>query len=641
MSAGVRDLGDPPPHSAQAPRRDTVLAEVLDALSDGLAVFDADGALVLHNRHYKSLNPLIADLIVPGVGWAMLIRESVQRGAIIEEEASRLRWMESRLAEPDQPPPLEVRSPTGAVHEIALRPTSTGGFILVQRDMTERKQYEIGDQQAELLLQKVLEACPANVVMSRIGDGQIIYRSPAATELLGTSRCYYDHFASREQRADFITALLPDGRVDDIQVTGLRADGAEFPCTVSARIIEYKGEDVMVSNTVDISKEVALKKTLDEQREQIFQAEKMSALGELLAGVAHELNNPLSVVVGHALMMREETSEQTTLRRLEKISGAAERCARIVKSFLAMARQQPARLAPVDLRETLETAIDALQQGATGLKSAVEVDLPRDLPNLLADADQIAQVFINLLTNADQAIDSTKIGGRISISARFDPAAAMVEIRVADDGPGIPKEVQSRIFDPLFTTKDVGKGTGIGLAFCHRVVTSHNGQIKLDQANGRGATFILRLPTTGRSEHLQSSASLPPRRPAATNVLVVDDESDVADLIRDILQADGFEVEHALSTEAALAKLAGGRYGLILTDLNMPGMGGRGFYAQVVRDFPELAERLGFVTGDTMSPSARRFLESAKRPYLEKPLAPSDLRRLARQLAGSAGAKGR
>ena len=614
-------------------RPDGVLIELLEALSEGIAVFDDGASLLVSNSRFRALNSAISEFIEPGVGWEMLIREAVQRAAISQEDASRLDWMEARLAEgAESVPPFELHLPTGSVHEISMRQTRAGGFIVVQRDVTDRKQYELSDRHADVLLRKVLEACPANVVMSRIGDGQILYRSPAATELLGPSRCYYDHFASREERADFITALLPDGRVDDVQITGLRADGTSFPCTVSARVIEYRGEDVMVSNTVDISKEVALQRTLAEQREQIFQSEKMSALGELLAGVAHELNNPLSVVVGHALMLREEVSDPDILRRIGKISDAAERCARIVKSFLAMAREQPARLAPLDLCETLETAVEALRHGASGLNSSVEIAVPRDLPRILGDADQITQVFINLVCNADQAMETAGIEGRIEISAKFDEPARMVEIRVSDRGPGVPKEIRSRIFDPLFTTKDVGKGTGLGLAFCHRVVTAHNGQIRLDPSSTSGATFALRLPIAGKVAQTGEDAPFEAAQPPPASVLVIDDEDDVAELIREILERDGFQVDHAVSGEAALRQLASRSYTLVLTDLNMPGLGGRGFYERVIRELPGIADKIAFVTGDTMSPSARGFLDSAERPFLEKPIAPSELRALARRL---------
>lgn len=617
-----------------------LLAEVIDALSVGLAIFDEDALLQRCNAGFRGMNPVLADLLEIGMSWDIILREWALRNGIPAGTRDRLERMEARLAGGEaMVAPIEFGI-GGAVFEIAMHATAAGGFVLVQNDITERRNLEASEREADLLLRKVLEACPANIVMSRVGDGEVIYRTPAATELLGTEKRTHGIFASREERADFITALLPDGRVDNMTVTGVRADGTRFPCVISARLIDYRGEDVMVSTTVDISREIQMRRTLAEQREQIFQAEKMSALGELLAGVAHELNNPLSVVVGHALMLRDEDIDPETLRRVEKISDAAERCARIVKSFLAMARQQPARLVPVDLAETLEMAIEALRNGADGLQTAIDLRIEAGLPPVRGDAHQIAQVVINLVTNADQAIRDSGTGDRVRISARLDDRQGMVEITVADNGPGIPDAIQGRIFDPLYTTKPVGSGTGIGLALCHRIVTAHSGQIRVLPDRGTGAVFVVRLPVT-RGDVLPEGADAQSRAGASRGrILVVDDEEDVVDLIREVLVRAGFDVDTAASAEAALAMVEEGDYALILTDLNMPGMGGRGLYERLLRDRPALARRTGFVTGDTMSPQARGFLDGAGRPCLEKPIAPAELRKLAETMLGSRGAPG-
>jgi signal transduction histidine kinase/ActR/RegA family two-component response regulator len=611
-----------------------LLAEVIDALSEGLALFDENGCLITSNSGFLRINGPIGDLIIPGVSWDLLLHEAVARRMIAPATRDRLLWMEARLADGDRlVQPLEHQTPAGTILEVSLRPTAHGGFVIIQKDITARRRYEESERAADILLRKVLEACPANVIMSRVGDGHILYRSPAATELLGTALNSREHFASREERADFITALLPQGRVDDMAVTAVRPDGSHFPCLISARLIEYRGDDVIVSSTVDVSKEIALRKQLAEQREQIFLAEKMSALGELLAGVAHELNNPLSVVVGHALMMREEASDPEVLRRIEKISDAGERCSRIVKSFLAMARQQPVRLAPMDMRETLTGAVELLEQSAESLRMMIELNIPEGLPAINGDAQQITQVVFNIVTNAQQAIRESGIGDRIRLSAGHDAAADVVEFYVSDNGPGIPGNIRNRIFDPLFTTKEVGKGTGIGLAFCHRVVTAHSGEIRLLSGEG-GATFVVRLPVARRGEDALDKDPGFPSGEVRGRVLVIDDEPEVADMIREILSREGFATDSAASGEAALSLVRGHRYTLILTDLNMPGMGGRGFHDAVVREMPELARRIAFVTGDTMSPQVRAFLDSSRRRYLEKPIAPSELRELARSMLG-------
>ena len=606
-----------------------LLTEVVEALNMGVAMFDENAVMTYCNAAFRSMeNGEVADLLRPGLGWDMMQRELVRRGVIAAPTSERFRIMEAQLGTDVEVPPLDFEMPQGRIVRAHMRQASNNGYILFVRDVTVHRKLAENAHEADELLEKVLEACPASVVMSRVGDGQILYRSPAATELLGTTRHAHEHFASRAERADFVTALLPNGRVDDMTITGLRPDRTRFPSLISARMIDYRGEEVMVSTIVDISKEVALRRTLAEQREKIFQAEKMSALGELLAGVAHELNNPLSVVVGHALMLKEESIDPEILRRVEKISDAAERCTGIVKSFLAMARQQPVQLVPMDLRETIEMAVDALENGADGLATRVEITGDTKLPMIRGDTHQLAQVIINLITNADQAVRDSGTGDLIRLSLSHNEAERTIELVVADNGPGVPNAIQRRIFDPLFTTKAVGSGTGLGLALAHRIIEAHDGQMRIDPDCGTGASFRITLPVTMAETQPRTGEPAVASSRAQSRILVVDDEEEVAALIREILVRDGYSVEAVSSAEAALEKVQTQEYAVILTDLNMPGLGGRGLYEALLRDHPDHARRVGFVTGDTMSPQVRGFLDGVGRPFIEKPIAPSDLRRL-------------
>ena len=372
-----------------------------------------------------------------------------------------------------------------------LAPSADGGFLLSQRRAAEDRDTA---RDFEILLSKVLEASPACLVMSRIGDGQIIYRSPAATELLGQAKSSFAHFASRVERADFVTALLPDARVDDMRFTGLRQDGTPFPAEISARLIDYGGEEVVVASIEDLTEKLAIEAELEQQREQIFQSEKMSALGELLAGVAHELNNPLSIIVGNAEILQEDLAGTPSESRIERLGAAATRCVNIVRSFLAMAREQPLQLAALRLADILRVAEDATAPLLAERGIRLELALDDDLPPVLADAVQLPQVFINLITNAAHAIEAAGTGDRIRITAAPEPGGRL-RIQVSDNGPGVPDAIRSRIFDPLFTTKESGKGTGVGLTFCHRIIANHGGEISLAPARGAGATFRIALRT--------------------------------------------------------------------------------------------------------------------------------------------------
>ena len=280
--------------------------------------------------------------------------------------------------------------------------------------------------------------------------------------------------------------------------------------------------------------------------------------------------------------------------------------------------------------DLLETAVDALRQGAAGFASEITFDVPEDLPRIHANGDQIGHVFINLIANADQAISDSGVGG--AISAGHDPVQNMVEVRVGDDGPGVSSAIRQRIFDPLFATKGVGRCTGIGLAFCHRVVTSHNGRIMLAPESSGGATFVVQLPAANPGRKDTEQASGRPGSVEPVRVLLIEDEAEVAELIREILGTEGLEVLPRRHGGSSAAGVAGRTYKLILTDLNMPGLGGCVFYQRIAQEHPDLVSRIAFVTGDTTSPSARMFVDGAQRPCLEKPLAPEELRRTARTL---------
>jgi signal transduction histidine kinase/CheY-like chemotaxis protein len=612
------------------------LTDAIEALSEGFALFDEQRELVLCNDRFRELNPALAPLIVPGVDFALLLREAVARGQIDAATGQRLAWAEQRLEPGTRSEALEFEALTGVVIALSMAAVRGGGFALTMRDVTARRRLAEQEREGDAMLREVLEACPAAVLMARLADGQVLYRSPAATDLVGPIRNLHELLDNPEKRADFITALMPNGRVEAMAVDARRGSGAAFPAAISARLIEHRGADVVVASLIDRSQDLAMRAELAAQRETIFQTEKMSALGELLAGVAHELNNPLSVVVGHALMLREEASDPDMARRVEKIGQAAERCARIVKSFLAMARQQPAALAPVDFDAAIRTGLDAVLNGPAGVGAEVEVALAGGLPQVMADADQLAQVVVNLVANADHAIARSGRPGRIRVATAYHPGARSVELTVADNGPGIPEAIRGRVFEPFFTTKEVNEGTGIGLALCHRVVASHGGRIRLETTPGGGATFVVRLPIAPAGRAAAAAPEAVTGAKAAAPILVVDDEPDVAELIREILTRQGFQVDHAPSGEAALAMIASRRYALVLSDLAMPGLGGRGLYAALLRDHPEVAGRVAFVTGDTMGPAARAFLAGTDRPRLEKPIAPDELRALVQRMLAEA-----
>jgi CheY-like chemotaxis protein len=292
-----------------------------------------------------------------------------------------------------------------------------------------------------------------------------------------------------------------------------------------------------------------------------------------------------------------------------------------------MARQRPTKLETLSANMVIETALDVAGYGLRSSGAKIQLDLDPALPPVTGDADQLVQVIANLIVNAEHAMQGKQGGAVLSIASALSPDGSMVRISVSDNGPGIPEAIRARIFEPFFTTKNVGVGTGLGLAFCHRTIETHGGRIRVDEAPGGGAAFTISL-TAALEEEDDGTETVTTAVPTARRVLVIDDEPDVAEMIARILSNDGYDVETAASAEAALAILPG-EFDLIFSDVNMPGLGGRAFLMAVQDAWPGLDRRIGFITGDTMSPGAEEFLQGAGRPYLEKPVAPAELRRMA------------
>ena len=404
---------------------------------------------------------------------------------------------------------------------------------------------------------------------------------------------------------------LDDGKIMEVSGYGTQNGGSLF-------------------TLLDVSEREAAAQEAERQRAIAHQSEKLSALGELLAGVAHELNNPLSIVVGFSQMLEAELTEPRQARRIGKIRTAAERSARIVKTFLAMARQRPARMEVASAAQLVNSAVEIAAYAFRADGGQVSVDVPDDLALLRVDKDQIVQVLSNLIVNADQAMKGMSGPAQMTIGA--SQRAGRVHLTVADNGPGMDENVQRRIFEPFFTTKDVGEGTGFGLAFCHRIVTAHGGELSVESAPGWGSRFTMSLPALTQGElsliARQGAHDIP-----SMKILVVDDERDVADLLVEMLRARGHDAQAVYAPFDALRKAQGERFDAVISDMKMPGMTGDELMRRLVETRPNLAGRLGFVTGDSLSRRVNDFLVGGAHPFIEKPIVTEELDALLTQLS--------
>ena len=501
-----------------------------------------------------------------------------------------------------------------------------------------------------------------------------------------------DRFTDEGARTAFIDRLARDGAVTDYLLRLRRVDNSVMwvELTASASVLESTGQVRVEALVRDVSDRKQLEDQSRDLYHQLLQAEKMAALGTTISGVAHELNNPLATILTWSERLAERDLDDASRRGIDTILREAERAARIVRNLLTFARKRHTTRAMVDVnlvvRETL--ALRSYEQRVTNI-SVIDA-LASGIPQVFADPHQIQQVLLNLVINAEQAMLTANGRGTLMVRTWQDPEHESIVLEVNDDGPGVPEDVRTKIFDPFFTTKEVGKGTGLGLTVAYAIVEEHGGRMWLTSDEGAGASFYVELPVAGgklraiapgelsgtgeaigaggdaaademvevpdlaaieepvrprRTRPASARKPTPPRvqivAPAqgdgshhldAAAVLIVEDEAALASAMAEAFGDAGFLVDRAGDGEEAMARLEGGQYNVIISDLKMPRMDGIELFGALRKRHPEMAGRIMFVTGDVIGTDAERFLADSGCRWLAKPFRLSELLRLAKEV---------
>jgi len=409
-----------------------------------------------------------------------------------------------------------------------------------------------------------------------------------------------------------------------IEIEAMRADGSTIPVEMTMTEVVLATERVFAAHLRDLTEHRQALAEAASQRERMQGLEKLSALGTLLSGVSHELNNPLSIILAQSTLLLEKARDPDIKRRAERIHGASERCARILKSFMAMARQKPRAREPVAIADVIRDSLELTAYGRRSAGIETQVSVAEGLGPVECDRDLIGQALSHLLVFAQGRLMAASGGRLISVSAVARDGFALVEI--ADNGPDVPEAIVPRLFDPFAPTDPSGAGTGIGLHLARDAAVSHGGRLIHAHRDGGGAVFRMFLPMIVAQPDAPTGAGDEQDAAGQRLILIVDDEQDVGRSLAELVEALGYMTEVIDSPTEALRRLSGRRYDAVISDYRMPVMDGRTFLGRVAEAEPSLRGRCILATGDMLGAERMSAGGGGDPILLAKPFSLADVR---------------
>jgi PAS domain S-box-containing protein len=594
----------------------------------------------------------IADLLAPESleVVAKALREEVLLESTGNADSYRSRNMELQLIHKDK----STRWVEVSAGFIRDREGKATGILGILRDITVRKKAVELLWQSEQQFRTSLESAPDSVYMNDL-EGNFIYGNRKAEEMTGYSReeLIGKNFlelgiltAESVTRAAEVLQNNRSGKAtgpDELEL--IRKDGSRVCVEINTSLLQRYTETVVLAFARDITERKRVEAEMKELEHKAQIASRLSAIGEMAAGIAHEINNPLSPIIGFSELLLKEALTETVKSNLYIIRSCANQVADVTKGLLIFARQLKPERTVCNINEIVATTIQLMDYHLKTNCINVIRDYDRRQPQTMADVSQLQQVVLNIIMNAEYEMKKARGGGNLTI--KTETKNNMIRILFIDDGPGIPREHMEKLFQPFFTTKKSNEGTGLGLSVCYGIVAEHNGRIYAESKEGDGATFIVELPIV-RLETIKQETSSETKLPepdagkaveavsdkagpaAPARILVVDDESWTRQLLRQVLTEEGYEVE---TTDQALDVLrlinSGKRYALILLDIKLPDMNGIELYQHLCKIAGSFAQRIIFITGDVIGMDTMDFLAQDEVSYLSKPF---DIERLKKEI---------
>lgn len=476
------------------------------------------------------------------------------------------------------------------------------GNIVILRDVTALAQAQDRLRESEERYRSLIENSPYGILIAELPSGRILYSNDQLAGIFGYENAEEEglslwaliepaehEFARKRMQRHFDGNSPLQGHV----YTGFRKDGSRIRFRISASLVQIQGEQVLQAIVSDVTNEELMER-------QLHQAQKMEAVGTLAGGVAHEFNNLLMAIRGYSqLLIARDNLEPLVREHLEKISQTTRRAADLANTMLSFSKPETGHKEPVDLNKALLN-MQGLLQGTLPPNIEQNFALATDLPLLMANPNQLEQVFLNLAVNAR---DAMPVGGELSFTTKWLRADESFRARhnwashdvyaqviVQDTGQGMEEAVQARIFEPFFSTKEPGKGTGLGLFVAYSIVTKHGGGIEVESKPGTGTRFTIYLPADielKKGEFQPKPVEEQPPKGAGQRILVVDDEAALREITREALESYGYEISEAANGRQALEiyeenMRQGRRFDLVLLDLAMPIMDGATCFNKLV-----------------------------------------------------------
>jgi PAS domain S-box-containing protein len=494
-------------------------------------------------------------------------------------------------------------------------------IISVSRDITQRKKIE---EESKLRAHLLDNAKDSIFVYDQ--EGNLLYVNKEACESRGYTRDELMNMNIRNLTPQRNMTLLekrltewPRQGYGLFEAVHLCKDGSEIPVEIYVRYLEIGDRKLLVSVARDITERKKIEQERHDMEQKAQFSSHLSSIGELAAGVAHEINNPLTAVVGYAQLLMQRDLPEDIIKDLSNIREGAKRVADIVSRLLTFAQRSRLERVYANINEIINTTLSLREYELKTSNIEVITKYAPDLQWTVVDVGQMQQVFLNLIINAETEMRLAHDGGKLSIITKQEDG--FIRISFKDNGPGIAKENLERVFDPFFTTREVGQGTGLGLSMCHGIVKEHGGTITVKSAPGKGATFIVELPvvTEPKQLELEESESEIIDVTEQARVLVVDDEPMVGELLTEWLTSLGHKVEVVDNAKDAITMLKEKTYNVILLDIKMPGMSGIELYNYFRKEIPSLLQRIVFITGDVIGYDTQKFLSMTRAYYVTKP----------------------